>query len=102
MNELIQFENGHLAEKAVEYIRTTEARMKKEKEDYDAFKRELLKAMEGNGITKIDTDTVTVSYIGATTRETFDSKAFKADMPELYDEYTKFSDVSPSIRIKVK
>lgn len=102
MNELIQFENGHLAEKAVEYIRATEARMKKEKEDYDAFKRELLKAMEGNGITKIDTDTVTVSYIGATTRETFDSKAFKADMPELYDEYTKFSDVSPSIRIKVK
>lgn len=102
MNELIQFENGHLAEKAVEYIRATEARMKKEKEDYDAFKRELLKAMEGNGITKIDTDTVTVSYIGATKRETFDSKAFKADMPELYDEYTKFSDVSPSIRIKVK
>lgn len=96
MNELIQFENGHLAEKAVEYIRA------KEKEDYDAFKRELLKAMEGNGITKIDTDTVTVSYIGATTRETFDSKAFKADMPELYDEYTKLSDVSPSIRIKVK
>ncbi len=102
MNELIQFENGHLAAKAVEYIRTTEARMKKEKEDYDAFKRELLKAMEGNGITKIDTDTVTVSYIGATTRETFDSKAFKADMPQLYDEYTRFSDVSPSIRIKVK
>lgn len=102
MNELIQFENGHLAEKAVEYIRATEARMKKEKEDYDAFKRELLKAMEGNGITKIDTDTVTVSYIGATTRETFDSKAFKADMPELYGEYTKFSDVSPSIRVKVK
>lgn len=102
MNELIQFENGHLAEKSVEYIRATEARMKKEKEDYDAFKRELLKAMEGNGITKIDTDTVTVSYIGATTRETFDSKAFKADMPELYDEYTKLFDVSPSIRIKVK
>lgn len=102
MNELIQFENGKLAEKAVEYIRATEARMKKEKEEYDAFKRELLKAMEGNGITKIDTDTVTVSYIGATTRETFDSKAFKADMPELYDEYTRFSDVSPSIRIKVK
>lgn len=102
MNELIQFENGHLAEKAVEYIRATEARMKKEKEDYDALKRELLKAMEGNGITKIDTDTVTVSYIGATTRETFDSKEFKADMPKLYGEYKKFSDVSPSLRIKVK
>lgn len=97
MNELIKFENGHLAKKAVEYIRAVESRMKKEKEDYDAFKRELLKAMEDNGIKKIDTDTVTVSYIGATTRETF-----KADLPELYDVYTKFSDVSPSIRIKVK
>ena len=102
MNDIIKIENGHLAAQTIEYIRATEARMKKEKEDYDAFKRELLKAMEGNGITKIDTDTVTVSYIGATTRETFDSKAFKADMPELYDEYTRFTDVSPSIRIKVK
>ena len=102
MNDIIKIENGHLAAQTIECIRATEARMKKEKEDYDAFKRELLKAMEGNGITKIDTDTVTVSYIGATTRETFDSKAFKADMPKLYDEYTRFSDVSPSIRIKVK
>ena len=102
MNDIIKIKNGHLAAQTIEYIRATEARMKKEKEDYDAFKRELLKAMEGNGIKKIDTDTVTVSYIGATTRETFDSKAFKADMPELYDEYTRFSDVSPSIRIKVK
>lgn len=102
MNELIQFKNGHLAEKAVEYILAVESRMKKEKEDYDAFKRELLKAMEDNEITKIDTDTVTVSYIGATTRETFDSKAFKSELPELYDVYTKFSNVSPSIRIKVK
>ena len=33
---------------------------------------------------------------------TFDSKKFREDHPNLYDEYIKMSDVKSSIRIKVK
>lgn len=102
MNDIIRIENGHLAAQTVEYIRAIEARMKKEKEEYDAFKAELLQAMEQNGVVKIDTDEVLINYVAATNRETFDSKAFKADMPDLYNEYVKFSEVKPSVRIKVK
>lgn len=102
MNDIIKIENGHLAAQTIEYIRATEARMKKEKEEYDAFKAELLQAMEQNNVVKIDTDEVLINYVAATNRETFDSKAFKADMPDLYNEYVKFSEVKPSVRIKVK
>lgn len=102
MNDIIRIENGQLAVQTIEYIRATEARMKKEKEEYDAFKAELIQAMEQNGVVKIDTDEVLINYVAATNRETFDSKAFKADMPDLYNEYIKFSEVKPSVRIKVK
>lgn len=102
MNDIIKIENGHLASQTIEYIRATETRMKKEKEEYDAFKAELLQAMEQNCVVKIDTDEVLINYVASTNRETFDSKAFKADMPDLYNEYVKFSEVKPSVRIKVK
>lgn len=102
MNDIIRIEDGQLAVQTIEYIRATEARMKKEKEEYDAFKAELLQAMEQNGVVKIDTDEVLINYVTSTNRETFDSKAFKADMPDLYNEYVKFSEVKPSVRIKVK
>lgn len=102
MNDIIRIENGQLAVQTIEYIRATEARMKKEKEEYDAFKAELLQAMEQNGVVKIDTDEVLINYIPSTIRETFDSKAFEDDFPDLYDHYVKMSKVKPSVRIKVK
>ena len=102
MNDIIKIENGHLAAQTIEYIRATEARMKKEKEEYDAFKAELLKAMEQNGVVKIDTDEVLINYVVPTNREAFDSKSFKDDFPDLYDHYVKISPVKASVRIKVK
>ena len=52
-----------------------------------------------DGTTTFPTEATTKAE---TERETFDSKQFKADMPELYDEYVKFSKVKPSVRIKVE
>jgi regulator of replication initiation timing len=102
MDGLIKFENGKLAQQAVDYITAVETQMKVLKEQYDAFKDELLNAMEQNGFIKIESDNIRINYIAETTRETFDSKQFKADMPDLYNEYVKFSKVKPSIRIKVE
>lgn len=102
MNDLIQFKDGKLAQQAVDYITAVETQMKALKEQYDAFKGELLTAMEQNGIIKLESDNITINYIAGTERETFDSKQFKADMPDLYNEYVKFSKVKPSVRIKVE
>ena len=71
-------------------------------EKQKALKKRILTEMEKHGIIKIETDDVTITYIAPTTRETFDSKAFKASNPDLYDEYIKIGSVAPSIKIKVK
>lgn len=78
-------------------------RMAKEiKAKQDELKQRILEEMEAHGIIKIETDELTINYIAPSGRETFDSKAFRKDNPDLYDEYVKISDVSASVRMKVK
>ena len=104
MNELVKLENGEygLVKDAVDTITTIENEIKKLKEMQDNYKEQLLKVMEENDILKIDIPELTITRKAPTTRETLDSKALKADMPEIYDEYVKISDVKGSITIKVK
>ena len=59
-------------------------------------------AMEQYGLVKIETPSFLINYIAQTDRETFDSKKFKADNPDLYDEYIRITPVKASVRIKLK
>lgn len=102
MNDLIKFKDGKLAQQTINYITAIETQMKILKDQYDAFKDDLKEAMEQNGLIKVECDNIKINYIAESTRETFDSKAFKSDMPELYNEYVKFSKVKASVRIKVE
>ena len=81
-----------------EFERQAKAIEEKQKE----LKKRILAEMEANGILKIDTDDVTITYIAPTTREQFDGKAFRKDNPKLYDEYVKIGAVASSVRIKLK
>lgn len=104
MNELVKLENGKygLVKDAVDTITTVENEIKKLKEMQDNYKEQLLKVMEENDILKIEIPELTITRKAPTTRETLDSKALKEDMPEIYDEYVKISDVKGSITIKLK
>lgn len=104
MNELVKLENGEygLVKDAVDTIISIETEIKKLKEKQDNYKEVLLKGMEENDILKIDIPELTITRKAPTTRETLDSKSLKADMPEIYDEYVKITDVKGSITIKVK
>lgn len=104
MNELVKLENGKygLVKDAVDTITTIENEIKKLKEMQDNYKEQLLKVMEENDILKIEIPELTITRKAPTTRETLDSKALKEDMPEIYDEYVKISNVKGSITIKVK
>jgi regulator of replication initiation timing len=104
MGELIKVENGTavLNAEAVNKIAEFENAMKKLKQAEDQLKKEILGEMEEKNILKIENETMTISYIASTGRETFDSKKFRADNPDLYDEYVTISPVKSSIRIKVK
>lgn len=105
MENLIIIENGtSLLDVAVSNkIAEFERAMKEIKEQEEALKEAIKAEMEARGILKIEDETngMTISYVAPTTRETFDSKKFKADNPDMYDEYVKLSPVKSSIRIKL-
>lgn len=68
----------------------------------DELKKNILNEMEEKGLLKLETDSLIISYVAPTERETFDSKSFRESNPDLYDDYVNFSPVKSSIRIKVK
>lgn len=78
-------------------------RMKEAEAKIAEMKESLLKAMEANGIKKIENDRIIVSYIAPTTRKTFDKKALQKDHPDIdLEQYNKVSSVKSSVRIQVK
>lgn len=72
------------------------------KAEEERLKSAILKEMEAKGIIGIDTDQIKITYIAPSDREKFDSKQFRAEHSDLYDEYVSMIPVSSSIRIKVK
>lgn len=103
--ELIKIENGIVlldnAEFVNEFIKEQKL-MDALNESIKIKKEMLLKEMEDKNILKIDTDTLNINYIAPSERETFDSKKFREENSDLYDEYVKFSPVKSFIRVKLK
>ena len=104
MNNMIIFENENpiISQEALEQLAVIDTNIKLYDKQYKDFKEKLKEAMEEAGVVKIEMPNCDVTYIGATTRETLDSKALRAEEPETYNKYVKASNVKSSIRIKVK
>lgn len=68
--------------------------------EIDKIKELIMPIAEKQG--GLDTDFVKVSYIAESTRESFNSKAFKQEQAELYSKYLTTSTVKPSLRISLK
>lgn len=66
------------------------------------LKAQLLEAMRTQGIGKHETEVLNIAYTAPYTKETFDSKKLKAEMPEIAAKYTKTSKVKDSVRITLK
>lgn len=102
--ELIKIEND-IAILNVEVnnkIAEFERQLKTIKEQEELLKQSILAEMESKGLLSIETDNLKISYVAPTDRETFDSKAFRIEHQDLYDEFVKMTPVKSSIRIKVK
>jgi len=68
----------------------------------DAFKRQLEEISEAYGFVKLDNEYFTITRVDGYKKELFDSKKFKEEHADLYNQFVKYSDVKPSIRIKLK
>ena len=104
MDNLIKVENNtallnpEVSIKLAEFERMAEEIKAKQKE----LKEKILAEMEKRGILKIETDELTINYIAPYSKESFDSKAFRKDNPDLYDQYVNISTVSGCVKVKVK
>lgn len=103
MNELVKIENGkiEIAKETVRKIVDFEKKslevelMKKE------LKKELKAAMEKNGITKFSVEGLSAVIREGSTRTTLDSKRLKEELPDIYEEYSKISNVASSLVLTI-
>lgn len=104
MDEMIVFENGNavITKEVLDQIAVIDTQMKFYDTQYKILKEQLKEKMEEAGIVKIEMPDVDITYVGPTQRESLDSKALRAEEPEIYNKFIKKSDVKSSIRIKVK
>lgn len=104
MEQLIRVENNNpiLSSDVCIALKEIEKEIKYLKEKEELIKQSILEEMENRNILKLDNDNLTINYIAPSDRETFDSKKFKAEHQDLYDEYVRMTPIKSSIRIKVK
>ena len=93
---------GELSIDAHGWLVDLERQAKEIKAKQDALRARILEEMEAKGFKKIETEDISIVYKAGYDKETFQSKEFRADHPDLYDEYIKMSPVKASIVIKLK
>lgn len=101
MNELLTKQN-ELVEEAGEQIIKFETAIKELQEKEKQFREALLNQMQERGVKSVKYKNLTISLTDAHVTEKFDSKAFKADYEQLYNEYVKLTDVKASVAIRIK
>jgi hypothetical protein len=106
MDNLVVLDNGELqlASDVKKTIYSIEKEIKNLTELRDKYKKALIQEIEDRGIINcnIKNELFTLTYKGASTRETIDSKRLREEKPEIYDEYCKIGNVASSISVRLK
>lgn len=71
-------------------------------EEYNVIKGEILQKMVENKDKSFDTGNVLITVIAASDSKTFDSKKFKEEHGDLYDNYTKTTHKNESLKITLR
>lgn len=104
MNNLIEKkeDNYQLTDAVISALKMIDEEEKKVKEKKEKIRDILLKEMEDKNILKLENENISITYKAPTERETFRTKDFKKDLPDLYDTYVEFTPVKSSLLIKIK
>lgn len=103
MEELVKIENGEitvaeeLVNKIIEFNKT-----KKEMEYQEKLLKDgLMEAMNNLGIKRFIINGLSATIKDGSTRTTIDSKRLKEECPDIYEAYSKTSEVKSSITLSV-
>lgn len=97
-NNGIPMLRSEVAFQIAEFERKVKAIQEMEKD----LKQAIMDEMEAKNIIGLESPDLRISYVSAFDRETFDSKAFRKEHPDMYDDYVRISTVKPSLKIKVR
>ena len=99
-NQMVVFESAVLQiTKTIANIATEKKRL----EDEDKkMREELEKAMSDYGVTSFENEFVKITHVEPTTKTSVDSKKLKTELPDIYQKYSKISDVKGYVKITVK
>lgn len=103
MNELVTIKNNEIEiqKEAVEKLRN----FQKLKLQMDLIEKEIKEgvkqAMETLGKKSFAIEGLAVTYKAPTTRKSLDSKKLKEELPDIYEEYLKESNVSSSVTLTI-
>lgn len=76
--------------------------IKRLQEEYDSIKSSLFEKMQESGEGSIDTGKVLYTITKASTRSTFNSKAFKKDHADMYEQYISTTEIGENIKITIR
>lgn len=85
-----------------EIIKKCDEEKKQAEQKAKELKDAIIKAMEERQIKSFENDGIKLTYVAPSTRTTLDSKLVKEKYPEIYDECTKTSQTTASLRITLK
>lgn len=103
MNEIVKVEDGQVvvAQEIVNKIIEFNKAKKEMEYQEQLLKDGLMEAMNKVGITKFIINGLSATIKSGTTRTSVDSKRLKEECPEIYEAYSKTSEVKPSITLTI-
>ena len=103
MNNLVDFKNNKIIvpDDAIKKLRQLEETRLQAEMEMKEFKERVLELIETNGINDgIELNGLKIVYKKPSTRTTLDSKKVKEDLPEIFEKYSKTSDVKSSVSLE--
>lgn len=83
-------------------IKRIEEQKKEAEEQAKELRAALMAAMEKAGVKKFENERIAITYIAPSTRTNVDGTKLKKELPEIYEQYTKTSNVKASLKITLK
>ena len=68
----------------------------------ETVKEAVMQAMEQNGISKYEDDTLRITYVAAYSKTSIDSTKLKKEMPEVAEKYQKVTNVKATLKFELK
>lgn len=88
--------------KVEDYLVQLSALVKEKTDELNTIKNGLCQLMLENHVKQFDSFRLKLTTVTPKPRKSFDSKSFQTDYPDLYEQYCRWSEVQPSVRLTIK